>query len=261
MTSHVISLGLSFCLWTRTDYTPWSQRPCPALVFCSWKVPPQNPSLALKVAHWKQDPQVRSLAPTVITWRKSQQARLDCAHPTPHNIWGSFFRTLIRDSICIINIFRLNCKWHICSPSPPPWQTMCYKHSFFSSVNTWCLSFACCFSHFPPWGCNNPVWPVPVWSHPFCLQCSNQMRTCLRQLPILTGHSAWVLNLGFLKMLPKGFKRCTKFFEVLGEYTCVCMFWAEGSLLPFEFRWVFTIQKTVKNHMLHDFTHTEVQNR
>lgn len=183
---------------------------------------------------------------------------LDCAHPTPHNIWGSFFRILIRDAICIINIFRLNCKWHICSPSPPPWQTMCYKHSFFSSVNTWCPSFACCFSHFPPWGSNNPVWPVPVWSHPFCLQCSNQIRTCLRQLPILTGYSAWVLNLGFLKMLPKGFKRGTNIFEVLGEYTCVCTFWGEGSFLPFEFRWVFMIQKTVQNHMLHDFTHMKV---
>ena len=83
---------------------------------------------------------------------------LDCAHLTPHNIWGSFFRTLIRDFICIINIFRNNCKWHICSLSPP-WQTMCYKHSFFSSVNSWCLSFAFHVSHFPPW------WE-PCMTHP-----------------------------------------------------------------------------------------------
>lgn len=155
---------------------------------------PQNPSLALKVAYWKPEPQVRNLVPTVITCRKSASL-LDCAHPTPHNIRGSFFRTLIRDSICIINIFRNNCKWHICSPSPPPWQTTCYKHSFFSSVNTWCLSFACCFSHSPPWGGDNPVWPFPAWSHPFCQWYSNHIRTCLPQLPILTGHRAWFLIL------------------------------------------------------------------
>lgn len=192
--------------------------------------------------------------------KEESASTLDCAHPTPHNIWGSFFRTLIRDSICIINIFRNNCKWHICSPSAPPWQTVCNEHSFFSSENTCWLSFACCFSHFSPWGCNNPMWPIPASSQLYCQPCSNQTRTCLWQLPILMGYSVWVLNLGSLNMLPEGFKKCTKFYEVLSEYTCVCMFWEVDSWLPFEFQWISMIQKVVINHMLHDLIHMKVQN-
>lgn len=70
----------------------------------------RNPSLALRVAHFKTRAPGDESGTNSDYLEEQSASVLDCAHPTPRNIWGSFFRTLIRDSICIINIFRNNYK-------------------------------------------------------------------------------------------------------------------------------------------------------
>lgn len=178
---------------------------------------------------------------------------LDCVHPTPHNIWGSFFRTLIRDCICIINIFRNNWKWHICSLSSPPWQTMCYKHSFFRSVNTWCLSFAFYFGHFPPWGGDNPMWPVPAWSHPFCQWCSNQL---------VPAHFDWIQSMSSSCQLSR--PRLQRIHEILWSsgwiYLCMDIL-GRGFMVSIRVSMGVHDAKIVKNHIQYDSIYLTVQNR